>query len=84
MNLEPSHQADELLRDRLVFGIRDHKTRERLLREPALTLARADEICRAAESTVTQLKLVGDTTAETVSTVNTSATTYPECPSCGR
>ena len=31
---------DELLRDRLVFGIRDHKTRERLLREPALTLTR--------------------------------------------
>ena len=75
---------DELLRDRLVFGIRDNKTRERLLREPALTLARADEICRAAESTVTQLQLVGDTAAENVSAVNTSAMSYPECSNCGR
>lgn len=75
---------DELLRDRLVFGIRDHKTRERLLREPALTLARADEICRAAESTGTQLKVVGDTAAENVSAVNTSTASHPECPNCGR
>ena len=29
---------DEILRDRLVFGIRDDKVRERLLREPRLTL----------------------------------------------
>ena len=56
---------------------------ERLLREPALRLARADEICRAAESTVTQVKLVGNTTAETVSTVNTSERSTPECQSCG-
>lgn len=75
---------DELLRHQLVFGIRYHKTRERLLREPALTLARADEICRTAKSTVTQLKLVGDTVAENVDAVDTSATTYPECPNCGR
>ena len=37
----------EILRDRLVFGIRDNKVRERLLREPRLTLAKTDEICRA-------------------------------------
>lgn len=37
-------------RDRLVFGIRDHKTRERLLRELALTLARHDEICRVVRA----------------------------------
>ena len=36
---------DEILRDRLIFGIRDDKVRERLLREPRLTLAKTDEIC---------------------------------------
>ena len=33
---------DEILRDRLVFGIRDDKVRERLLREMQLTLAKTD------------------------------------------
>ena len=40
---------DEILRDRLVFGIRDAKARERLLRQIKLTLEDTDEICRAAE-----------------------------------
>ena len=48
---------DEILRDRLVFGIRDTKTRERLLREPALTLKRTDAICHAAESTISRHKI---------------------------
>ena len=43
---------DELLCDRLVFSIRDSKTREHLLREPALTVRHTDEICHSAESTV--------------------------------
>ena len=47
---------DEMLRDRLVFGIRDSKVRERLLRESKLTLAKTDEICRAAESMQAQIK----------------------------
>ena len=41
---------DEILPDRLVFGIKDDKVRERLLRESALILSKTDEICRAAES----------------------------------
>ena len=41
---------DEMLRDRLVFGILDSKVRERLLRESKLTLAKTDEICHATES----------------------------------
>ena len=51
---------DELLRDRLIFGIRDSKVRERLLRESKLDLARTDEICRSAESMHAQMKIVGD------------------------
>ena len=53
---------DEMLRDRLIFGIRDSKVRERLLRESKLSLAKTDEICRAAESMQTQMEIVGDLT----------------------
>ena len=58
-----------------MFGIRDHKICD--CYENALTLSRADEICRAAKSTVTQLKLMDDTAAENVGAVNISATLYP-------
>ena len=51
---------DEMLRDRLIFGIRDSKVRERLLRESKLDLARTDEICHSAESMHAQMKIVGD------------------------
>ena len=62
---------EELLRDRLLFGIRDDKVRERLLRESNLTLAKTDKICRAAESMVAQMKVVGsgDTSNTTVSAI---------------
>ena len=53
---------EEILRDRLLFGIRDNKVRERLLRETSLTLAKTDEICRASESTTAQMKLVENQT----------------------
>ena len=52
---------DEILRDHLVFGMREDKVRERLLRETQLTLAKTDEICCAAESMMAQMKVVGDT-----------------------
>lgn len=52
---------EEILRDRLLFGIRDNKVRERLLRETKLTLNKTDEICRASESMLAQMKVVGNT-----------------------
>ena len=52
----------EILCHRLLFGIRDNKVRERLLRETSLTLAKTDEICRASESTTAQMKLVENLT----------------------
>ena len=84
---------DEILWDCLVFGIRDSKTRERLLREPNLTLKRTDEICHAAESMTSQLKLVEDGQGTSVSAVSQSAESgaimpvpqsSPECCNCGR
>jgi len=50
---------DEILLDHLVFGIRDDKVRECLLRETQLTLAKTDEMCRAAESMTAQMRVVG-------------------------
>ena len=88
---------EEIIRDRIVFGIRDSKVRERLLREAKLTLQRTDEICHAAESMVAQLKVVEDSNSLTVSAVGadkTHATDHAnpvptqnkgrECWSCGR
>ena len=51
---------DEILRDRLVFGVRDDKVQERLLQEPNLMLAKTDELCHTAESMLVQIKVVGD------------------------
>lgn len=40
---------DSMIRDQLVFGIKDKKVRERLLRETELTLAGAVRICHTSE-----------------------------------
>ena len=60
---------EEILRDRLLFGIRDNKVQERLLREPRLTLTKTDEICRAAESLDAQMKTITDGSNTLVNTV---------------
>jgi len=84
---------DEILRDRLVFGIRDSKVRERLLQESALTLAKTDEICRAAESMSLQMKVVEENSSTSIHAVKprkeqakpseTEKPTYRECWNCG-
>ena len=51
--------ADQILRDKLVFGSQDSKVRERLLREKNLSLQKTDEICRAHETSIEQMKVVG-------------------------
>ena len=83
---------DEILRDRLFFGIRDTKTRERLLRESELTLKKTDEICHAAESTVAQMRVVEDGNfGVVISAVNDpkkkkqdAGPLTKQCQSCGR
>ena len=88
---------DEILRDRLIFGIRDDKVRERLLREPNLTLAKTDQICRAAESMTVQMKEIAEESVAVVHTVKEPAETQKrnldksktasntrECWNCGR
>ena len=45
---------DEMLRDRIVTGLRDHGHRERVLRETTLTLQKAIDICRTNEMAANQ------------------------------
>ena len=72
---------DEILRDRLIFGITDDKTRERLLREPGLSLDKTDAICRSAETTRSQMKVMN----ESDKMVNAlQSTSLRECWFCGR
>ena len=49
---------DEILRDRLVFGIKDQHALEKPLRKANLTLSDTDDICRSHEATSTQMKMV--------------------------
>ena len=51
---------NQILRDKLVFGIRDSKVRERLLHEKNLSLEKTDEICRSHETMVQQIRVVSN------------------------
>ena len=48
---------NQILRDKLVFGIHDSKVRERLLREKTLSLEETDEICHSHETMVQQMRV---------------------------
>ena len=47
---------DEMLRDRIVCGVRDSSLRKKLLQVPELTLEKCIDMCRSAEATSTQLE----------------------------
>lgn len=49
-------QTESIIRDRVVIGCVDHRVQERLLREPDLSLEKAIQIVRAAETTKEQVK----------------------------
>ena len=54
-------QHDSMIRDRIVFGVRDSRLKERLLRESSeLTLEKAASICRAGEASSSQVKELED------------------------
>lgn len=62
---------DSLIRDRIVCGLKSDAVRSRLLRDSDLTLEKAIETCRAAESTETQMKIMteGPSTTESVNAI---------------
>ena len=49
-------EKDNLIRDKVVFSVKEKSLKERLLREPNLTLAKCSEMCRTAEASKAQLK----------------------------
>ena len=57
---------DDILRDRIIFGIADTKVRERLLHEPELSLAKTLDFCRASEISQAQIKEVGELNAPNI------------------
>ena len=84
--------CDELIRDRLVIGIKSHEVRKRLLREKALTLNTALDIIRAAETTSDQLKKIDGEIETSVNAVKNKrkkpdfkqrVETVKQCKYCG-
>ena len=49
-----THESD-IIRDKIAFGVHHTQIRERMLREAGLTLARALDVCRAAETNKHQM-----------------------------
>lgn len=49
---------EEMIRDRILLGIRDNHTRKKLLQEKGLDLHRCVDICRANEKSSSQLSAI--------------------------
>ena len=60
---------DSIIRDRIVLGIQDHRTRKRLLQERSLTLAKCIDLCKSPEATNLQLKTISGAQNENVHAV---------------
>ena len=52
----PAEMTDEILRDKIIFGVNDPAVKERLLRENDLTLKKTLDICRASEQSKEHIK----------------------------
>lgn len=93
------HLQDELIKDRIVVGVKDNSVRKRLLQEENLTLRKCVDICRSAESTTAKLKTIVGASVEDVHAVGKSKlagkhrntpnsshkhTTYRKCKYCGQ
>ena len=66
---------DELIRDRLVSGIRDDRTREKLLNRKDINLARTIELLKSSEATQRQaldMATIGHKTSSLVQVVRTN------------
>ena len=63
---------DDLIRDRIVCGVREKGIRRKLLQESGLTLSKCVDICRANKATAAQLKDMapGQTTEQEANAVN--------------
>ncbi|KAK9675141.1 hypothetical protein QE152_g40608 [Popillia japonica] len=55
--------TDSLIKDKLVQGVKDKAVKDRLLRSKGLDLGRAIDICKAAETTKSQLEKICENTS---------------------
>lgn len=67
---------ESLIRDRVVTGIRKEETRKKLLEERKLTLHKAIDICRSAETSSSQLREMSTRQTETADTVKKVAHSF--------
>ena len=61
---------DNMIRDRIVLGVRSQPVRERLLREDDLDLGKAIKICQAAEVTERQIETLSHNCSDSEASVN--------------
>ena len=57
----------DMIRDKVVFGVRDDRIKERLFRQADLTLNKALDVCRVAETNKQQIEAMGVTQAQALS-----------------
>ena len=62
----PASFGDEMLKDHIIFGIRDNSLHERLLQEKDLTLPKCTDMCKAAETASSHLKVMNQDTSTEV------------------
>ena len=82
---------EDLIRDRLVCGIRDNSLRKKLLQEPKLTLDKCLDSCRASQATKLQIQAMSSQNKES-SEVNAlksshdkpNARMVDDCKFCGK
>ncbi|UYV64196.1 PTPN23 [Cordylochernes scorpioides] len=69
----------ELIKDRVVVGIHDDHTREKLLSDPDLDLDKAIQICMAAERTNKEIKVLQQRSDQEVSVIKKNYKDFWEC-----
>ena len=73
---------DELVRDRIVVGVKDYSVRKLLLQKKNLTLQECADMCRASESTNEQMKVM--TAKDTVHALQAQAQRKKKAAESGR
>ena len=68
--------TDSIIRDRIICGIRDETTRQKLLQIRKLDLAKAIDICRSSETAQRHLRDMRPSAAAEVSQVKTSSSRH--------
>ena len=75
-------QEDNMIRDRIVFGVHDKRVQERMLRDGNLDLTKAIELCRAAESSKNQMAEIGKSPVAISELKNSKESADNTCVAC--